>query len=231
VSVVGAVAGYAGAVLYCSFLLAGVLGSRLSAVDSLASELEVPGQPGSGLLRLTGTVSGLVIPVFAAALWYRLPRDRPAALGCLFLAVAGACAVLDARYPMPCTPSTDRSCRRRVEQVSLLAQVHHPHAMSGSVGIFAVVMAMLWLGRARGVRAWSSWLAAASLVCAVLLSAAGLLELALLYSGHGAGLVERGYLLLVAAWLAALAGYLLRDGLAGARRLSTVDGTVSRRRR
>jgi Protein of unknown function (DUF998) len=211
----GGVAGLVGSALYGSFLFAGLIGSRLSPVDSLVSELEVPGQPGSGLFRLIDAVCGLLVAAFAVVLWHRLPYDRPAMLGCACLATSGICGVLDARYPMPCTPSTDRSCQRRVEQVSVLVQLHHPHAVSGSVGVFAVVMAMLLLSRARGIRAWSSRLAWACLMSWLLLSVLGLLELALIYAGRGAGAAERVHILLISTWIAALAWYLARDGLIG----------------
>jgi Protein of unknown function (DUF998) len=224
VYLVGGVAGLTGGVLYGSFPVAGLMGSRLSPADSFVSELEVPGQPGSALLRLTGAVCGLLVAVFAMALWYRLPRDRPATLGCVFLAVFGLCGVADARYPMPCTPSTDRSCQRSIDQLSVLVQLHRPHVLSGALGVFAVVMAMLLLSRARGIRAWSPRLARACLLSALVLSVLGLLELPLIYAGHGVGAAERVHVLLISAWIAAPAGYLARDGLIAAPRAGVPHG-------
>lgn len=212
---VGGVAGLTGSVLYSSFLVAGMVGSRLSPVDSFVSELEVPGQPASGLFRTIDAVCGLVIAVFAVGLWYRLPHARPATLGCAFLVMFGLCGVLDARYPMPCTPSTDRACQRRIDLVPVLAQLHQPHALTGCIGVFAVVMAMLLLSVVRGVSAWSPRLARFGVVSWVLLSLLGLIEVPLIYAGHGVGAVERVHILLISTWLAAVAGYLARDGLIG----------------
>jgi hypothetical protein len=201
----GAVAGVVAALLYSSFVVASLFGSRLSPVDSLASELEVPGQPGSGPLRVLDAVCGVLIVVVAVALRYRLPRDRVGTAGCLFLGAFGVCVVLEARYPMVCTPSADRSCRRRIEQVPLLDQLHQAHAVFGSLAIFAVVMALLLLSASRGMRAWSPRLARACLVVCLLVSVLGVLEVVLIYVGHGVGVVERVYLLLISMWLAAVA--------------------------
>ncbi len=224
VYLVGGAAGLTGSVLYSSFLVAGVVGSRLSPVDSFVSELEVPGQPASGLFRLIDAVCGLVLAVFAVALWYRLPHDRPATLGCAFLAAFGLSGVLDARYPMPCTPSTDRACQQRIDQVPVLVQLHQPHALTGSFGVFAAVMAMLLLSVARGVCAWSPRLARACVVSWVLLSILGLIEVPLIYAGHGVGAVERVHILLISTWIAAVAGYLARDGLIGFLRALVPNG-------
>ncbi len=207
----GGAAGLLAAVLYNAFLAAGPLGSHLSPVDSLVSELEVPGQPGSTVFRLLDVVCGVAVVAFAAALRYRLPRTRTAALGCAFLAVSGVCGVLDARYPMPCTPSTDRACRQVVDRVSVATVLHQPHAATGSIAVFSVVMAMLLLGLAREVRAWSPRLGWISLASWLLLSALGLLEVALLRAGHGVGLAERTHLLVISAWLAMLAWRLTGD--------------------
>jgi Protein of unknown function (DUF998) len=208
----GGGAGLLAAVLYDAFLAAGPVGSRLSPVDSFVSELEVPGQPGSNLFRLVDVVCGAAVVTFALALWYRLSRTRTATLGCAFLAASGMCGVLDARYPMPCTPSTDPACRQVVDRVSVVTLLHQPHAATGSLAVFTGIVAMLLLGLAPGVRAWSARLARASLASGILLSALGLLEVALIRAGHGVGAAERIDLLVLSAWLAILAAHLLRDG-------------------
>jgi hypothetical protein len=224
VCLVGGAAGLTGSLLYSSFLIAGMVGSRLSPVDSFVSELEVPGQPFSGLFRLINVPCGLGLAVFAVALWYRLPRDRPATLGCAFLAASGLSGVLDTRYPMPCTPSTDRACQLGNVHAPILVQLHQPHALTGSFGLFAVVTAMLLLSVARGIRAWSPRLARGCLASSVLLSLLGLIELPLIYAGHGVGVAERVHVLLISTWIAALAGYLARDGLIGFLHARLPDG-------
>src|SRR5438105_12288547 len=56
-------AGLLAAVLSDAYLFAGPLGSRLSAVNSLVSELEAPGQPTSAALRLADAATGLLIVI------------------------------------------------------------------------------------------------------------------------------------------------------------------------
>src|SRR4051812_25436642 len=68
---VGGAAGIAGAILYSSFLLAGLVGSRLDPTTAFISELAVPGQPASGLFRLADTLAGALIVGFGAALLHR----------------------------------------------------------------------------------------------------------------------------------------------------------------
>jgi hypothetical protein len=215
VGVAGA-AGLLAAVLANAYLLAGPLGSRLSAVNSLVSELEVPGQPTSTPLRLVDATTGLLIVIFAVGLLLRLPRQARNTVGVLFLALFGIATVADTAYPMTCTPSTDPSCRRIVDNLSPLAQLHHPHTICSVIAVFSVVMAMLLLSRAPAVRAWSPWLGPASAGAGILVSTFNVAELPLIALGRWVGVLERGYLLLTSVWIVMLAGYLVRDALIGA---------------
>jgi hypothetical membrane protein len=209
----GRVAGLAGAALYSAFLVAGWAGSHLSPTDSFVSELEVRGQPANGFFRLTDLVSGLLIVVFAVALRYRLPNDAAATLGCACLAVLGVAGVCDACYPLPCAPSTDWSCQRHLDDVSVLAQLHQRHTLSSTVGVLAAIAAMLLLARARGIMVGWPRLAEASRLGAVLLAALACLEVPLTYLGHGAGAAERVHVLLISTWISAMASHPTRVGL------------------
>jgi hypothetical protein len=212
VGVAGA-SGVLAAVLSDAYLLAGPLGSRLSAVNSFVSELEVPGQPTSAVLRLVDTAAGLLIVILAVGLLYDLAREPYAIAGALFLAMSGLASVADAAYPMTCTPSTDPLCRRAIDNLSPLAQLHQRHTVSSVIAVFGVVMAMLLLSRAPTVRAWSPWLGAASAGAGILVSMLNVAELPLIALGRWMGTLERGHLLLISAWITAVAGYLLRDAV------------------
>jgi hypothetical protein len=206
-------AGLVATVLFNAYLLAGPLGSRLSAANSLVSELEVPGQPTSTALRLADAVAGLLTVILAAGLLYHLPRERHATVGALSLAVFGLASIADTAYPMTCTPSTDLSCRRMVDNLSPLAQLHHPHTICSTIAVLAIVIAMLVLSRSPAIRAWSPWLGPASAGVGILVSALNLAELPLITLGRWVGILERGHLLLMSAWVAVLAGYLVRDAV------------------
>jgi hypothetical protein len=210
---VAGVSGLLAAVLYNAYVLAHPLGSRLSTINSLVSELEVPGQPTSAVLRLADTAAGLLIVIFAVGLLYHLPREPHATFGGLFVALFGLASVADAAYPMTCTPSTDPSCRRAIDTLSPLAQLHQRHTVSSAIAVFGVVMAMLVLSRAPAIRAWSPWLGPASAGAGILVSVVNIAELPLIALGRWVGTLERGYLVLISVWIGVVAGYLVRDAV------------------
>ena len=215
VSAVGGVAGLAGAALYDAFLAAGWVGSRLNPLNSFVSELEVPGQPASGLFRAADLASGLLIIAFAVALYHRLPHNQATTIGCTLTAVLGAASVADARYPMPCAPSTDPSCQRHLDDVSLLAQLHQRHTLSSTVGVFAAIAAMWLLAHTSGINRPAPRLARACRRGAAVLAGLACLEVPLTYLGRGAGAAERLHVLLISTWIAALAIRLIHATLTG----------------
>jgi hypothetical membrane protein len=213
-----AVAGLLAGVCYSSFLLARPLGSRLSLTESYVSELEVAGQPASAFFRLTDVVAALLIVVLAIALVRRLARERPAEMratvGCLFLAGLGLAAAADALFPMSCTPSTSEACRREVDDVAIIAQLHQGHTLSSVLGVFAAQAAMLLLGVSPRVRRRWPALARASLACGLALVVLGLSEVPL-STQHRLGAIERLHVLLISAWLATLGWWLSRPPRGG----------------
>jgi hypothetical protein len=201
-------------VLYSAFLVAGWADSRLSPTDSFVSELEVPGQPASAFFRAADLACGVLIIAFALALRIRLPRDPMAGLGCTWLAVLGAASVVDARFPMPCAPSTDPSCQRRLDEVSVLAQLHQRHTLSSAVGVLAAVATMWLLAHAIGITRPAPRLTRPCRLGATGVATLASLEVPLTYTGHGAGALERVHVLLISTWLATLAAHLVLDSLA-----------------
>jgi hypothetical protein len=195
---------------YSSFLLAWPLGSRLSVTGSYVSELEAPGQPASTFFRLTDLVGGLFIVVLAVALLVRLWPEVRGAAGSLFLAGVGLAAAADGLDPMPCTPSTSAVCRRDVDQISIVAQLHQWHTLSSILGACAAMTAMLLLGISRRVRRWRPWLGRASLAGGLLLVVLGVSEVPMTV-GYGVGAVERLHVGLISAWIITLGWQLFRS--------------------
>lgn len=149
----GGLAGVLGAGLYGAFPLAPLVGSRLSAVNSYVSELAVSGQPASGLFRGGDALAGALIVLLAVSVGRRAFRDQRVVIGTALLAAVGIASVFDAAHPMPCTPSTDASCRRVEDSPDLLIQLHQAHTISSVIGLTAGLTAMIVLGRAsRGER-------------------------------------------------------------------------------
>jgi hypothetical membrane protein len=207
----GGAAGIAGALLYSSFLLAGLVGSRLDPTTAFISELGVPGQPASGLFRLADALAGVFIIGFAVTLLHRLAGDRYAAAGSLCLMVLGLASIGDGRHPMPCTPSTDRWCRHQLDEVPLAVQLHQWHTFTSVAGVLAGIAAMALLGRSPAAARWSARLPRLCGALAAAVAAIAGLEVPLTQAGLGVGALERTHVVLLSAWIAVLAGYLLRE--------------------
>jgi hypothetical protein len=208
----GGAAGIAGALLYSSFLVAGLVGSRLDPTTAFISELAVPGQPASGLFRLADTLAGALIVGFGAVLFHRLAGERYAAAGSLCLMALGFASIGDGLHPMPCTPSTERWCRDRLDEVPVLVQLQEWHTVTSVAGVLAGIAAMALLARSSVVARWAPWLPrlCGGLAAAVAVIAG--LEVPLSLSGPAAvGAAERIHVVLLSTGVGVLAGHLLRD--------------------
>lgn len=197
--------GVLAAVANCAFVFRGLSPSRLDPLNSMISELEVPGQPYSAFFRWSSLLSGLAAAVFALGLLPRLPRGRRGIAGGVSLAIFGLAGAVDALIPMDCAPSASAVCFRAEEEGpdSWPYQAHSWFDVAGT----AALLASLWLlGRhLRSHPAWRLagrvgasgfwWLAAASAVLTVL--AVWYLPLV--------GLLQRLVVLAISAWLVVLA--------------------------
>jgi hypothetical membrane protein len=178
--------------------------------DSYVSELEAPGQPAGTFFRLTDLVGGLLIVVLAVALFQRLRPEARGTLGCLFLAAVGLSSLGDALDPMPCAPSTSEACRRHLDEVPILTQLHQHHTLIGVAGVCAAVMAMLLLGGSGRLGRWQPRLGRESRVGGLVLTALVCAEAPLAIIGHGVGAVERLHVVLISTWIAVLGWHLFR---------------------
>jgi hypothetical protein len=199
------VSGVLAAAANCAFLFRAASASRLDPVNSMISELEVPGQPLSWFFRGASLLSGLAAVVFALGLRPRIPAGRSGQAGCLALAFFGLAGAADAVFPMDCAPSASAVCLRADEDspTNWLYQAHTWFDVAGSI---AVLVSLWFLGRhlvrhpewrhATAVtRAGFAGLAAVSVVLTVM-SARYL---------PGVGVVQRIEVLGVSGWLLVLA--------------------------
>ena len=189
----------------CAFLFRGVSPSRLDPLNSMISELEVPGQPYSEFFRWASLLSGVVAVFFAVGLYRRIPGGRLATGGCWALALFGLAGAVDAVIPMDCAPSASAVCFRAQEEgpMSWPYQAHTWFDVAGTVA----VLASLWLlGRhlhrdpgwrvaAVAGRIGFAWLTAVSTVLTVM---------SVRYL-PGVGLVQRLVVLAISGWLVVLA--------------------------
>ncbi|MDQ1660926.1 MAG: hypothetical protein QOJ68_906 [Blastococcus sp.] len=198
------VSGVLAAVANCAFLFRPVSASRLDPVNSMISELEVPGQPLSWFFRGASLVSGLAAFAFALGLRPRIPAGRSGLAGCLALALFGLAGAADALFPMDCAPSASVVCLR-ADQDQPLNWLYQAHTWFDVAGSVAVLVSLWFLGRhlmqhpewrhaSAITRAGFACLAAVSVVLTVM-SARYL---------PGVGVVQRFEVLGVSCWLLVL---------------------------
>lgn len=134
-----AVAGFC----YSSWVLEFFWATPLDPLRSFLSELDAAHRP-HRIVYVAGDVTTSICAILAAAvlLW-----PRPAVSGgharaaVAALAVFGVATITDALSPIPCIPHVDPGCRS--EPSGLLPQLHHIHALTSTVAVFAVFSAMI----------------------------------------------------------------------------------------
>ncbi len=109
---------------------------------------------------------------------------------------------------MACAPSADAMCRAQDYSVhGLLAQLIQLHTISGLIGVVAATGAMYLIGTA--AEPTSRVFGLISIGCGLGVAVIGLLDIPLLLTNSVIGLGERGRILLISIWLAALGMQLL----------------------
>lgn len=225
-----------GALAYTAWVLEVVVRTGLDPVRTYVSELAAADQPLGGLFRATDLTAGLL--VLAGALtglaatgrrgradragtsWARRdpgPRRPWLPVGWLALALFGAATAVDSRLPLSCAPTADPECAAR-ETAGLVPATHTAHAVSSSLAMAGALTAMVALTTAaRRYHLWRPLARTGPALVALELAATTwtLAAVAAFESGKGLwslGAGQRLQVLLVAVWLAVLAGSLFREG-------------------
>ncbi|MGF6881577.1 putative membrane protein [Nocardia sp. GAS34] len=126
-------------ICYSSWLLEFVLPIRVNPVRTFLSELDARGRPYAWVFSAADTVTGVLALVAGVAGLYAFSRRRLSTAGWAALAVFGASTIADARLPLrtcrpdPCTPSHN----------GLFPQLHQIHALTSTVAVTAVFVAMI----------------------------------------------------------------------------------------
>ncbi|MER5713351.1 DUF998 domain-containing protein [Streptomyces sp. NPDC002122] len=206
-----------GALAYTAWLLEVLVRTGLDPVRTYVSELAAADQPLGGLFRATDLAAGLLVLAGALAglAATRGPRrHEPWALGgWIALAVFGAATVADSRLPLSCAPTADPECAAR-ETAGLVPATHLAHAVSSSLAMTGALAAMVALTVA--ARRYGHWrplarTGPALVVLELAATAWTLAAVAAFEAGKGTwslGAGQRLQVLLVAVWLAVLAGSL-----------------------
>jgi len=218
-------AGIAAAAGYSSFVIGPLAGSRLNAANSYVSELEVAGQPASGLFRVVDAASGLLLVLLALGLlrWWR--PDLLGVLGCLCLAGAGLASFADGADPMSCAPSISASCHHRLDQIPITAQLHQGHTLSSVAGVLCVILSMLLLGGSWRAGAWPQWVVVSRMM-GLAVAILAIVEVPLTFTGRGVGAIERIHVVVVSAWIASVGWQLYRCARTADRQAGSRSGCV-----
>ncbi|MGW9040936.1 DUF998 domain-containing protein, partial [Streptomyces sp. NPDC055721] len=170
--------------------------------------------PLGGLFRATDLAAGLLVLAGALAGLAATHRHGRWALGgWIALAVFGAATVADSRLPLSCAPTADPECAAR-ETAGLVPATHLAHAVSSSLAMTGALSAMIALTVA--ARRYGHWrplarTGPALVVLELAATAWTLAAVAAFEAGKGTwslGAGQRLQVLLVAVWLAVLAGSL-----------------------
>ncbi|MFE1547197.1 DUF998 domain-containing protein [Streptomyces sp. NPDC058718] len=203
-----------GALAYTAWLLEVLVRTGLDPVRTYVSELAAADQPLGGLFRATDLAAGLLVLAGALAGLAATRRHGPWALGgWIALAVFGAATAADSRLPLSCAPTADPECAAR-ETAGLVPATHLAHAVSSSLAMAGALAAMVALTVA--ARRYGHWrplarTGPALVVLELAATAWTLAAVAAFEAGKGTwslGAGQRLQVLLVAVWLAVLAGSL-----------------------
>ncbi|WLP90478.1 DUF998 domain-containing protein [Gordonia sp. NB41Y] len=130
-------------ICYSSWVLEFLWASPLDPLRSFLSELDAAHRPHRGWY-IAGDVTTSICAIGAAALML-VPRPAVggvAARGAIVaLALFGVATITDALSPIECIPHIDADCPE--EPSGLLPQLHHIHALTSTVAVFAIFGAMI----------------------------------------------------------------------------------------
>jgi hypothetical protein len=199
------VSGLLAAAFNCAFLFRAASASRLDPVNSMISELEVPGQPLSWFFRGASLLSGLAAVAFAVGLRPRIPAGRWGLAGCVALGLYGLAGAADALIPMDCAPSASVVCFR-ADMAGPTSWPFQAHTWFDVAGSIAVLVSLWLLGR--HLVQHPEWRRTSVITRAGFAGLAAVSAVLTLMSAQylpGVGVVQRVEVLAVSVWLIVLA--------------------------
>ena len=133
------------AVTYSSWVLEFVLPTGLSPTESFLSELEGYGQPFRSVFSTADKIAGLSALVAAVLGWMSYAHRRSAMMsaGWISLGVFGTWTIADACAPVGCFARPGAHCPTPYH--GMFAQLHSLHALTSTVSVNAIFVAMIAL--------------------------------------------------------------------------------------
>nr|WP_296780381.1 DUF998 domain-containing protein [Rhodococcus sp. (in: high G+C Gram-positive bacteria)] len=127
-------------VLYSAWVAEFFLDTGLDPTHSFLSELDAADQPYKHFFSTADLITGLLL-IAAAGLGLFMPRRRLTTTGWIAIAIFGAATIADSQLPIECVAENDPTCP--VEPSGLFPQLHHIHALTSTIAVFAVFTAMV----------------------------------------------------------------------------------------
>nr|WP_245819541.1 DUF998 domain-containing protein [Rhodococcus yunnanensis] len=128
-------------VLYSAWVAEFFLDTGLDPAHSFLSELDAADQPYEHLFSTADLITGLLlIAASGIGLWV-LARRPLTTVGWIAIGIFGAATIADSQLPIECVAENDPSCP--VEPSGLFPQLHHIHALTSTIAVFAVFTAMI----------------------------------------------------------------------------------------
>lgn len=126
---------------YSSWVLEFVLHTGLDPATSFLSELSAVGKPYREVFGNADTVTGVLALVGSIIGAVVFPRRRFVVVGWVALAVFGAATIADSEMPITCIPTPTHPCPS--EPSGLFPQLHSFHAMTSTIAVNAIFVAMI----------------------------------------------------------------------------------------
>lgn len=127
-------------VLYSAWVAEFFLDTGLDPTHSFLSELDAADQPYKHFFSVADLITGLLL-IAASVLGLFAHRRRLTTAGWIAIGIFGAATIADSQLPLECVAENDPTCQ--VEPSGLFPQLHHIHALTSTVAVFAVFTAMV----------------------------------------------------------------------------------------
>ena len=128
-------------VAYSSWVLEYFLHTGLDPRTTFLSELDAAGQRFRDVFSIADTITGLLAVVAGVTALLGLPRRRLTTVGWCAFVVFGVATIADAHLPIGCVPTPSHPCSS--EPSGLFPQLHHIHALTSTVAVNAIFVAMI----------------------------------------------------------------------------------------
>ncbi|WP_255182438.1 DUF998 domain-containing protein [Rhodococcus sp. 06-1460-1B] len=127
--------------LYSAWVAEFFLDTGLDPARSFLSELDARDQPYREFFSTADVVTGSLM-ILAAVLGFLVsPRRRLVVTGWVASGIFGIATIADAKLPLECVAADDPSCP--IEPSGLFPQLHHLHALTSTIAVFAIFTVMI----------------------------------------------------------------------------------------